>query len=172
MQYNGPLSSPWKRTSSWRRISCFTNSSWWLSSLSVSSSISGCPTSHSPCPRCPSYPTSADAHAPKSPSPFPGSSTNRSARPVNRASIPTPRHQGRHLLYSPSPEGADAPSTPLSTSVRITIAPITVGSDAATSGLMGTPVASPGANFNVSRAMDISLRRTAPSFMGSAPLPS
>ena len=169
MQYNGPLSSPWKRTSSWHRICCFTNSSWWLSSSSVSSSISGCLTSHSPCPSRPSYPPSADANAPKSPSPFPGSSTNRSARAVSRASIPAPRQQDRHLLYSPSPEGADAPSPPLSTSVRITIAPITVGSDAATSGRMGTPVASPGANFNVSRVMDISPRRTAPSFMGSAP---
>jgi hypothetical protein len=156
MQYNGPLSPPWQRTASWRRTRCFTNSSWWLSSSSVSLSISGCPTSRSPCPSCPSYPPSADAHAPKSPSPFPGSSTNRSARPVRRAPMPAPRRQGRHLLSSPSPEGADAPSTPRSTSVRITLAPIMAGSDAATSVRMGPPAASPGANCNVSRAMDIS----------------
>ena len=62
---------------------------------------------------------------------------------MSRGPIPAPRQQGRHLLSSPSPEDADAPSTPLSTSVQITIAPITVGSDAATSGTNGHPCSQP-----------------------------
>jgi hypothetical protein len=93
MRDNCPLSSSWKRTSSWRRTDCFFNSSWLLSPSSASSSISGGPTRHSPCPSHPAHPTSADAHARTNPRPFPRSSANRCARPVSRE--PRPGSQPR-----------------------------------------------------------------------------
>ena len=54
-------------------------------------------------------------------------------------------------------------------SVRITIVPIMAGSAVETSAPMAIPAASPGASCSVSPATAISLRRTARSFMASAP---
>ena len=122
-----------------------------------------------PMPQPPLTPTSPNANAPKNPSPFPGSSTNRSARHVSREPMPLPRRPAHPLRSLPSPEDAGAPSTPARISVRLPIAPIMAGSVAATSAPMAIPAAIPGASYNVFRVMDISTRRTARSFMASAP---
>jgi hypothetical protein len=80
-----------------------------------------------------------------------------------------PQAPGAPLLCSPAPEDAGAPSTRLSISARIMLAPSTAGSGAATSAPTDIPVASPGASCSVSPARALSLRRTGRSFMGSAP---
>ena len=49
-------------------------------------------------PARPSHPINPDANAPKNPNPSPGSSTNRSARPVSREPMRAPRRPARHLL--------------------------------------------------------------------------
>jgi hypothetical protein len=85
------------------------------------------------------------------------------------ADAPHLKRRVHPLLGSPSPEDAGAPLTRLSIAVRTTIASIMAGSDMVTSALRVTLAANPGASCSVSPARAISLRRTAPSFMGSAP---
>src|SRR5262245_1265938 len=60
----------------------------------------------------------------KEPKPFPGSSTNRCAEPVNRQPRRSPRRRASHRRSSVTPKVADGLSTPTRTSVQSRIAPI------------------------------------------------
>jgi len=169
MRYNGPLPSPWKRPLSWRRTCCCTNSLWLLFSSSPSSSMAGGPISYAACPSRPSHPPSPDANAPKTPSLFPGSSPNRSARPVSRGPRPVSQRPAHPLRSSLAPEGAGAPSTPTRLSVRLPIAPLMAGAVGAPFAPMALPAASPGASSSASPATETWMRRTARCCRASAP---
>src|SRR5262249_48097393 len=108
-----------------------------------------------PSPSRPSNPTSADAHAPKNPSPFLDCSTNRGTRPVHGEPRAMPRRPARHLPPPASPEVADGLSIRTLTSIQTPIALTTVGWAVATSAPMGVPAVSPGASCSVSPARAI-----------------
>jgi hypothetical protein len=95
-----------------------------------------------PTPRRSSSRRSPGANALQNPNPSLDASINHGATRVSRASMLILRHLGRHLPCASFPGDADAPSTPRSIAVRITIAPMTAGSGAATSAPMAPTVAS------------------------------
>ena len=110
------------------------------------------------------------ADVPQNLSRLPGSSTNRSVRPVSKRPLAARRRQGRRRLSSPSHEDVGAQSIRKPTSVPIPLARTTAGLDSATCAPMGTPADSPGASCNVSHATGISLRHIARFFMANAHL--
>ena len=119
--------------------------------------------------RPPRPPIHLAAAGPQHPSPAPGASINRCARPVRRERLHVPRRPGRPHPDAPAPGGASAPATPPRTVVPRPGVPPAAGAAVAPTAPLALRAGRPGGSVRAGRATGMSLRPPARAAPASAP---